>query len=129
MTLQKKLETMMSWWSQRLGLREWKISVELVTHSEVDGHLAQATVALSSRRLRIRVATPESIPYRQTLRDLEDSIVHELLHATLDLMSRLIPSELQEDVAKMAVEWPIERLAETLVSLRPSNHKFPWEKR
>lgn len=97
---QHQLDAITSKWLVRLRLTDWDVRAHLVTLEELaDGTLGDAHISSLSRSVRIQILRPEdyekaatqngTVPKRgkEIQRDIEDTVVHELVHLRLrDLM-------------------------------------------
>lgn len=75
---ERKIKALVKTWQRRLNLKDWQIELMIEDVSE-EGHelLGYAQVDLHRRRARVTI-NPET-----ESEDLEDVVVHELLHVRL----------------------------------------------
>ena len=99
-------------WQRRLKLEDWKVAV-LSVHA---GNLRPRTLGnihwdmeKKSAVIRVLDASDYRMPIRATLKDLEFTIVHELIHLELASLPRSEASRSEEEFA-------INHLAEALLS-------------
>lgn len=122
---QGNLERLVATWKPRLGLDGWRIAVEISADALEDStSAAEVQPADYYRRARIIVA-PDALE-RPHSTDLEELVVHELLHlATRDIRQTAL--ELEEQVHphvhqthelafQRALEGEVDRLAIALVA-------------
>lgn len=124
----EKLEEMLAYWQPKLRLSDWDMKISMAPIGDMNGELAQVTLFLSRKSAHIRVSnlegrsTPGLWPY-----DLENDLVHELLHAHLDTLDRCGDPK-NEILQKIGLEQPIEILSGVLCGFRrASGHEFTWE--
>ena len=100
-------------WQQRLHLEDWSISVKLSKPKELRGGTlgnihwdAPAKTAL----IRVLSAAEYELPYHAALRDMEFTVVHELIHLELASLPR-------SDASRSDEEHAVNRMAEALLRL------------
>jgi hypothetical protein len=115
-------------WLIRLGMLEWRVSVDWHAHGWADSdlHYAQVMVPATLLTTTIRLNADRSGGWDDDL-DLNETIVHELLHLAMrdveqlvdSLLEHLLPMarELGSDRWRHAEELVVERLARVLVAL------------
>jgi hypothetical protein len=104
-------------WQKRLDLRGWTISV-VVSHP---GELRPKTVGnihwdtkLKTAVIRVLDPADYHMPWEETLRDIEFTVVHELIH--LEMLPIL--SDLQRtDANRLEEEHAVNHMAEALLKL------------
>ena len=113
-------------WRQRLQLTDWRISLEMVEPSELrpgtlgnirwdfdDGTGEVATI-------RVLSAARYETPLDEALRDMEFTLVHELIHLEFATMPRSDESRTDEEVA-------VNRVADALLQLDRQDLEAPDE--
>lgn len=78
---QSELEERLAYWQMRLRLQDWHIQIKIVRMSEMNGSIGRVLPLLEKKIASIRIADhadypPDSI----TPNDMENTLVHELLH-------------------------------------------------
>ena len=122
---QRQVDAMAAKWQRVLSLEDWHIHVQIVPITELE----EATYAGSMRNrdtrvILIRVMRPEDyakfsvatdgeLKGKAITRDIEDSILHELMHLRLDALTTADDKHL--DVAE---EYTVVRLTEALMGMR-----------
>ena len=84
--LDKYLQSYLEVWQARLGLGDWKVSVSIVRLTELKHKtLGNIHWDVPTKSARIRVLRPEdySSKIKGVLGDMEETIVHELIHLSL----------------------------------------------
>jgi hypothetical protein len=110
-----ELRNLCTEWQNRLGLAHWRIDIRFGRRDEFEnGVIANVTQQVEFERAVIKIL--ESYQHSSLFsQDIEQSIVHELLHivfATLD------PEDGYYGVQKVLSEQVINRLAQVLVDLK-----------
>lgn len=117
----KKAEDLLRFWQGHLRLLDWDIAVAFCRYHDMDNpkHCAEISYQLSSREAWIRILTPSDIPEDTTPRDrdVEHSIVHELLHLVTWPWSRSSVTG-SETTEYYVMEFGLDNLARALVTLR-----------
>jgi hypothetical protein len=128
----KQLRKAAVWWSKKLRIEDWKITVLSVHNNDMEA-VANSTTTSSRGEAVIRISPVWSRgPKDRDEYDLEIDLVHELLHIKFDAVSRLCDTkDLDPEIYTMVMERNIETLAQMLVELRRSRvlTLFPWEKK
>lgn len=74
-------------WRDRLGLSHWVIGIDYCAPKEMENEGAVGEVNWDAvrRTARIRILEPEHIPAKEfsTVRDVENTVVHELVHCVI----------------------------------------------
>ncbi|MEX2264525.1 MAG: hypothetical protein WD696_21400 [Bryobacteraceae bacterium] len=108
-----QVEEWLQRWQGRMGLDDWKVTVEIVRIWQLDPHtLGHIRWSKSSRKATIKILNPLDyrIPKERILDDMELSVVHELVHLQL--------SVLPLDKSTRAVEEKVvAQLANTMIAL------------
>jgi hypothetical protein len=109
-------------WQDRLKLQDW--TVTLVASHPGDlrpGTLGNISWDEEKKTARIRVlrASDYQAPFRATLRDMEFTVVHELIHLEFSGVTRNEESRSAE--SRTAEEEAVNRMAETLLRLDRQN--------
>jgi hypothetical protein len=112
------------WWRDRLGLRDWHIDVESCGRPELDDSYADCTPYFPMRTARIRFLVPNAHEEIWEKYDLEETIVHELLHITFGIAGvGLAEYETEKMSSMVLVEQQINALASILVKLKRGNRR------
>lgn len=105
--------------ADQLGLREWNITVS--TEPADEGNLADISISYGQHRATVRFAGDRS---RWTPEDTRNTVVHELLHCHLNILTDLmgdiaeaIASEGATDVAVAAHQYVSERIVDALAAV------------
>ena len=89
-------------WQKRLNLEDWKISIIISRASELRPRtLGNIHWDLDTRTAVIRVLDPADyrLPYGDMLKDMEFTVVHELIHLELASLPRSEASRRDEEHA------------------------------
>jgi hypothetical protein len=108
-----QLKTWLRTWQRRLKLMDWEVEVRLVPASELKPDtLGNLRWNSDSRKALIRIMDPGDydLPAAQIPRDIEMTILHELIHLQLSSLPRDPNRRIEE-------ERVVCRLAEALMSL------------
>jgi len=103
----------LSFWQERLMLQDWHISLLQSTQQDLRGgtlgniHWDQPQKTATIRFLR---ADEYHMPYRETVRDMEFTLVHELIHLELVSLPR-------SDASRRDEEYAVNHLAEALIAM------------
>ncbi|CCF83479.1 hypothetical protein [Nitrolancea hollandica] len=80
----RDLEDRLWYWQRKLRLQDWDIKIRFVTRKEMDGKDGQVNYHSHIKRARIDILHPdEERPGAVEPLDIENTIVHELLHIHL----------------------------------------------
>jgi hypothetical protein len=101
-------------WQQRLQLQNWKISLVLSHPADLrPGTLGNIHWDPDLKTAKIRVLDPSEYkekPFQATLREMELTLVHELIHVELSALPRNDASRIDEEDA-------VNRMADALMHL------------
>ena len=100
-------------WQDRLKLQDWSVSVVVSSPSDLrPGTLGNIHWDPDKKRAVIRVlaASDNETPTPATLTEMENTIVHELIHLELALLPKT-------DASRSDEEFAVNRLADALLSL------------
>lgn len=89
-------------WQQRLNLQDWKISIVMAHQSELKPKTLGNIHWESDKKtavIRVLDASDYKIPFRETLDDMEFTVVHELIHLELSSLPRSDASRREEEHA------------------------------
>ena len=111
---QARLDTLTSYWQGVLKLNDWEIRTRTVRLEDLgEGELGGSTRTPASRLMTIRVLDPRDyakcaevnhlVPKsnKQILRDIEDTIIHEIMH--LRLRELVLATEYRDTVEETLV--------------------------
>ncbi len=126
------------WWARKLCLEHWAIDFEFFRHHEFEYGQARCSFELSKLRATIGVLNPVDHTANDDPIDMEQVIVHEMLHVLFaswqEWTDNKEPNRSLHDRA-VCEEQPIERLSWVLLSMRRSmpglsmpESKMSWEK-
>jgi len=96
------LDKRLALWQQRLALQDWDISLVMSRSGELrSGTLGNIRWDADTKRAVIRVldASEYRTPYRAALKDMEFTVVHELIHLELESLPRSEASRREEEHA------------------------------
>ncbi|MDD9147361.1 hypothetical protein OYT88_02200 [Sporolactobacillus sp. CQH2019] len=112
--LQKKL----SYWQNRLRLKDWDITVSIKRMSQFssDNLQGECEWVLQSKVARIRILDPDDFTHSILTNDMEECLVHELLHL------HFAPFDNEKNY--MVQEQAIEAIAKALVETDRLNSKI-----
>jgi hypothetical protein len=116
---ESELQELCSEWQKRLKLQNWNIICKFVRHNEIGAD----TIAEAHYRLNLETAVLKVLDQDDYLRvwdrdfpqDIEESVVHELLHLEL---ATLAPEGGYYGTQEIIQEQTIDRLARVLVALK-----------
>lgn len=109
--LQEKLEI----WQKRLRLQDWIIQVRIVREREMklEGCQAEVSWTLENKTATIRMLDPLDYPPDSNIQqDMEDSLIHELLHLHL----APITGQDVDGVFRIAEEQAIESITSGIIA-------------
>lgn len=123
------LREMLAYWLPVLRLSDWKVGLQSATMADLGGAIAQNTTYLDSKSCLLRVSLLDSRTAGEQY-DLEEDLVHEIVHLHFDTLGRFANIACDSDLEKIALEQPVEILSTALVDLRrQSGHRWSWERR
>ena len=103
----------LQFWQKRLNLEKWEISVEMVRNSALkpktlgnihwDASTMQATIDVQS-------SYDYKLPFKETLEDMEFTVVHELVHLQLSSLPR-------SEASRSAEEHAVNEITQALLNL------------
>ncbi len=99
---EQRLKQQLTLWQDRLKLSDWDISLELARSADLRaGTLGNVHWDKPAKTAQIRVLDPNDYQtsYSVALRDMEFTIVHELIHLELASLPRSDASRSDEEVA------------------------------
>lgn len=111
--LTKRLEM----WKKRLQLQDWNISIAMTKPSDLRaGTVGNIHWDEPSKTAKIRVldAAAYKTPYKVALRDMEFTVVHELIHLELASLPR-------SDASRSDEEHAVNHMASALLELEDAN--------
>jgi len=103
-------------WQNRLALQDWKISLQVIRLSEFKPKtIGGIRWDSDTKTAEIKVLDPRDykMSYEDTLKDLELTVVHELVHLQLSSLPR-------SEASRSAEEKAVNRISEALVALERS---------
>ena len=119
----EQLEEACWWWQHELRIGDWDIKPELVSGYDLGDKLANADIHLEGNRAKVKlVEWGDMEPYLKAdgaFADMEQSLVHELLHVMFRPFEGKVPDESLEHEY---LEQSINKLAYALVKLK---RRFP----
>lgn len=104
-------------WQQRLDLQDWTISVAVVRASELRPKtLGNVRWDLDKKTAQIRVLDPADyqMSFPDTLKDIEFTVVHELIHLEL---APLFADQHRTEANRRDEEYTVNHLADALLKL------------
>ena len=107
---QKKLQykKLLSFWKKLLRLQDWEIEVKEMIPDAEQEHVGEVAFVLERKYAQISLLSPQA-----TDEDIEDTLVHELIHI------HLAPFWPEEDAQKVVLaEQAVDSLARAFVALR-----------
>jgi hypothetical protein len=111
------LDARLGFWQQRLNLADWKVSMVLSHASDLKPKtLGNIHWDANKKTATIRVldASDYRLACRETISDMELTLVHELVHLELSSLPRSQASRQEEELA-------VNRIADALVRLDRQN--------
>ena len=72
-----------AYWKKELGLSSWEITCKVVTQADIPDEYARLAWELSNQTATISIADPNTWPSETKDTDMENSIVHELVHLSM----------------------------------------------
>ncbi|HXB69903.1 MAG TPA: hypothetical protein VNY05_16745 [Candidatus Acidoferrales bacterium] len=104
-------------WQKRLNLQEWNISVVVVPAGELKPKtLGNVHWELEKKRAVIRVLDPAdyTLPFNEMLKDMEFTVVHELIHLEL---APVLSDLHRSDANRREEEHAVNHVADALLNL------------
>jgi hypothetical protein len=113
LTLEHELEEWLEEWKSILRLQDWSIDVRIVRSFEMDMTVGDVIRHPEQRHAIVRILDPRDIdPESPTWqRDVESTLVHELLHVVFYSVDHV------DETAEMIFEQGINSTADALVTL------------
>ena len=105
------MENLCEEWKKILGLAHWQIEVQIVHADEINNARGQNDYSFVDEQSLIRIKRAEDY-HGYFPQDMEQTLVHELLHLVLD-----VPS-LGDDTVNVYYEQALNRIAYALVRLK-----------
>jgi hypothetical protein len=114
LTLEELLERL-AYWQTHLGLTEWEFVLKVGRFSGLRDCQADVNWNLSKRQALIKILDAADYDANgfDWPQDMEESLLHELLHCHLAVLHR----EDETDLAEIGHEWAVNSLARALVTL------------
>lgn len=108
---EKQLQEKLKYWKKRLRLRDWTIDAHVYRLSEFSNTNRQGECQWveESKTAQIKVLDPADFSHTILINDMEETLVHELLHLHFAPMN--------EDKYYMPIEQAIESIAKALVEI------------
>jgi hypothetical protein len=105
----EQLQKRLKYWKKRLRLRDWDIDAHIYRLSQLDDHNHQGECEWveQSKVARIKILDPADFSRTIMIQDMEECLVHELLHLHF--------APMDEDKYYMPIEQAIEAIAKGLV--------------
>jgi hypothetical protein len=101
-------------WQERLNLKDWKISFELVHPDKLEpktlGNVTWDT-DVKTAKIQVLSAYDYQLPYHEMLDDMEVTVVHEMVHLELASLPRSDNSRRMEEHAVVELTAALMRLA------------------
>ncbi|SPE25305.1 conserved exported hypothetical protein [Candidatus Sulfopaludibacter sp. SbA3] len=104
-------------WQKRLSLQDWNISVEMTRSSDLKPKtLGNIHWDLDKKSAVIHVLDPADyhMPFRDMLKDMEFTVVHELIHLELSPVLSPLP---RSDANRVDEEHAVNQMADALLKL------------
>lgn len=107
------LVNLLAFWQRQLRIQDWDVRLSVVRYHEIEGNIGLCKAKASSRQAIIQLCDPQDLHHdaSDSDRDLEVTLVHELLHVAF-------PSDLEDGRTSEAQEQAIDSTARALVLLR-----------
>ena len=115
----EQLEEALWWWQHELRIGDWDIRAELVRGYDIGDKLANADIHLEGNRATVKLVEwgdiPPDVKADEAFADMEQSLVHELLH----VLFKPFEDGIRDDsLEHQYVEQAINKLAYALVKLK-----------
>jgi len=104
------------YWQAQLRLGDWEIEHSLVRYGDINCY-AQMRWTLPTKGAAIDIADPDTWPTDYNETDMEDSIVHELVHVLNAPLIQKFKSSMTTEEFDLFVEFPTVALAKVLTEL------------
>lgn len=122
----------MTYWVAELRISDWSIDVEIQPSHRMDDCSGLCRFNYANRHATIQLIDPKNTPDAYAPLDMEQIIVHELLHVVfcaLHEWTRSETSPMSSFDRKTIEEQPIDSMAWTLVNMRrrERSRKFAFE--
>lgn len=116
------------YWQNKLSLRDWTISWEMLKDADIPGDCyAVVSWNLSYRSAHIKLSDPTSWASYCDPTDMEETIVHEMIHITTAPICDKAREIFTEQEQTVFLERPTDMLSCALVRLRRIAEPFEWE--
>lgn len=115
---EEMLQQRLVYWQQKLRLQDWRIKVSIARSADIGGeYQGGINWSLNAKTASIRVLDPIDYPeHSSEKQDMENTLVHELLHIHFALISEKCNPQPTE-IYNLFEEQAIESLADALVAL------------
>lgn len=111
----EELEQLTQEWQKRLGLMDWNIHVTIEHDADMNNRAGEVDWTLTLKQATIRLVDPQTIRKSLVFKyDLEQTLVHELLHLHSAPFDKFKSGGLKET----ALEVMIDKTATALVELK-----------
>jgi hypothetical protein len=117
----ENLQELCSYWQERLGLSHWQIGIRITRERNMprQGCLGNNELDIVNECALISILDPSDYPDTPFRRDMETTLVHELLHIPMEYIVRPENGTLEN----VHLEATISRLAYLLVMLRRGDNQ------
>jgi hypothetical protein len=117
---QRKLTSIKREWQKLLRLQDWKIKIRFATDEELEEATGVEAVGAchsspETREAQILIADVSVLEEGDRQRDVENTIVHELLHV------HFAPFQSDHEAVKLQHEQAIEPITDALLKLKRKN--------
>jgi hypothetical protein len=122
-----QINEVIKYWRNKLALRDWIISWSMHNDADLGDAYARVGWSLSYMSAHIRISDPDTWSVNADETDMEESIVHEMIHIrTAEICDKLRP-KLTEEENLCFLERPTDVISKSFVELRRMGHQFDWE--
>lgn len=114
---EERLKELAKEWQKKLRIQDWDVDVSFKRHFEMGGGniLGECCSTPAVRKSTIHILIPEDVETPQSDYNLEESLVHELLHVHFSEWEDHFP---EGDVMPASYEAGIDAVSKALVALK-----------
>jgi len=123
----EQINDVIRYWRNKLALRDWEISWTMHNDSDMNDCYAQVGHSLPYMTAHIRISDPSTWSANADDTDMEESILHEMVHVRTAEICDKLKGTLTREEELVFLERPTDVLARTLVELRRMSDLFDWE--
>lgn len=110
----KRLKALLDYYQPLLGLSDWEIALHYRDYSEMDGRAGLVSWSIPLKQATITIARADTLPGGDFPSDVEETLVHELIHLHSALFDTFEVGSHEDN----ALEVMINKLSKAIVALK-----------